>query len=268
MHLVVLYKSVITGLLWILLLSGELPSSYLSLRKEVKVLDSDFPWNLCLGTEACNKLVRDGAGAAELSQGLWSCKAAPPDLHRAAFVGFGSLHYLRFLYCWLLPVWDVGAERTQGSPWLCPLALSTFFCSFTGLSYPFFYISTFLVGVSRNAEKSDFFFPTKTYICGFISQMTEDLEMGPVLLRLISELQLSVPPKAPSHTTSLRPLLQAVCSSAALICRSTWLDNITIWIFSTLNSVPLIFPLTWDFWYFVLFYLVVVAVLFWDTVFL
>lgn len=48
----------------------------------------------------------------------------------------------------------------------------------------------FLVGVSRKAEKSDFFFfPTKTYVCGFISQMTEDLEMGPVLLRLISASQ-------------------------------------------------------------------------------
>lgn len=139
-------------------------------------------------------------------------------------------------------------KRTQGFPWLCPLTLSTFFCSFTGLSYPFFYIENlaFLVGVSRKAEKTffDFFFPTKTYICGFISQMTEDLEMGPVLLRLISELQLSVPPKGPSHTTSLLPLLQAVCSSAVLISRSTWLVNITIWIFSTLNSVPLIFPLT------------------------
>lgn len=103
---------------------------------------------------------------------------------------------------------EMWAEENSG----LSLALPTFFCSFTGLSYPFFYIENlaFLVRVSRNAEKSDFFFPTKTYICGFISQMTEDLEMGPVLLRMISELQLSVPPKAPSHTTSLLPLLQTV----------------------------------------------------------
>lgn len=94
---------------------------------------------------------------------------------------------MRFLFL----VWDVGAEENSGFPWLCPLALSTFFWPFTGLSYPFFYMENlaFLIGVSRKAEKSDFFFPTKTYVCGFISQMTEDLEMGPVLLRLISASQ-------------------------------------------------------------------------------
>lgn len=110
-------------------------------------------------------------------------KLSPPDLHRAAFVGLGCLHYLRFLFL----VWDVGAEENSR----VSLALSTFFWPFTGLSYPFFYMENlaFLIGVSRKAEKSDFFFPTKTYVCGFISQITEDLEMGPVLLRLISASQ-------------------------------------------------------------------------------
>lgn len=159
MHLVVLYKSVITGLLWILLLSGALPSSYLSLRKEIKVLDSGFPWNLSLGTEACNKLVRDGG------QVLQNCvkvsdlvKLPPPDLHRAAFVGLGCSH------CWFfLPCLGCGSRRELRFPWLCPLALSTFFWPFTGLSYPFFYMENlaFLVGVSRKAEKSDFLSPPK-----------------------------------------------------------------------------------------------------------
>lgn len=106
-------------------------------------------------------------------------KLPPPDLHRAAFVGLGTADSF-------FPVWDVGAEENSE----VSLALSTFFWPFTGLSYPFFYMENlaFLVGVSRKAEKSDFF-PSKTYVCGFISQMTEDLEMGPVLLRLISASQ-------------------------------------------------------------------------------
>lgn len=70
--------------------------------------------------------------------------------------------------------------------WLCPPS----FGLSRGYLTLFFYIENlaFLVGVSRKAEKSDFF-PTKTYVYGFISQMTEDLEMGPVLLRLISASQ-------------------------------------------------------------------------------
>lgn len=134
MHLVVLYKSVITGLLWILLLSGEFPSSYLSLRKEIKVLDSGFPWNLSLGTEACNKL----GGGEQVPQNCVKVsdlvKLSPPDLHRAAFVGLGCLHYLRFLFL----VWDVGAEENSG----VSLALSSGFVhlllAFHRVILPFF----------------------------------------------------------------------------------------------------------------------------------
>lgn len=194
MHLVVLYKSVITGLLWILLLSGALPSSYLSFRKEIKVLDSGFLWNLSLGTEACNKLVR-----VSRSLILWSCPLL--TFIEQHLWGLAVRTADSFF-----PVWDVAAEENSE----VSLALSTFFWPFTGLSYPFFYMENlaFLVGVSRKAEKSDFSFPSKTYVCGFISQMTEDLEMGPVLLRLISASQelwitTECSTKGPSHTMCL-----------------------------------------------------------------
>lgn len=38
-------------------------------------------------------------------------------------------------------------------------------------------------------QKRVIFFPPKLNVCGFISQMTEDLEMDPVLLKLISASQ-------------------------------------------------------------------------------
>lgn len=139
----IFYKSVITDLLWTLLLSGALPSSYLSLRREAVLVSRRFSWKLSLGAEACNKLVR-GSGEAQhsriVSKSLVMSEAAPPECHlgqhlRALLFALLEISLLLILSS-VSGMWQ--QKRTQGLPWLCLLALSAFFWPFNRVVLPFF----------------------------------------------------------------------------------------------------------------------------------
>lgn len=116
----IFYKSVITDLLWTLLLSGALPSSYLSLRREAVLVSRRFSWKLSLDAEACNKLVR-GSGEAQhsriVSKSLVVVGSCPSWVSLGtAFAGFVVCTSWDFFAAdSLLPVWDVGAKENPGA---------------------------------------------------------------------------------------------------------------------------------------------------------
>lgn len=146
-----------------------------------------------MDAQACNQLVRDGGTACSRNCLKFSglVKLPPPDLHiRAVFVGLCCLYFPRFLCCsYSTPCLGCGSRREPRTSWL---SLPSFTPSM-GLFYLFFFFKQslkFLVRINKEKEiKVIFFLPPQIMCVSFISQMTEDVEIGPRFLMLISETQ-------------------------------------------------------------------------------